>query len=231
MNTVNRGEEELGGLVWESAEGSTLPKHEESVYSDQKVIQLRISEHILVDRDEDWSDIHIQSSQKVEESKILKSKDGAANKGSQDSKVNPAGHKLGGDKALIKVNINSYLQYLDLTIRSVGAFFEFLFIIFLHILGIQKTRQTRRKKRVVANKSPKRRAKVAAKKYSANKKKTESSKQRVKALNWKKVDAEFVPSSNLYCYWCTKKLGLKSWEFEGHYYCDSCHSSKNVNLR
>ena len=72
---MNRGDEGLGGIVWELDDGSTLPKHEESIYRDQKVIQLRISEHVLVDRDEDWSDIHLKSPQKLEEPKILKNKD------------------------------------------------------------------------------------------------------------------------------------------------------------
>jgi hypothetical protein len=231
MNTLNQGGEELGGIVWESEDGSTLPKHEEIIYRDQKVIQLKISEHLLVDRDEDWSDIYFKSPQKVGESKILKNKYRASNKSAQSRKVSPSSLKSDGDKALIKVNGNGYLRFLDLTIRAVGAIFEFLFRIILYILGVNKTRKTRRKKRVVANKSLKRRTKLTAKKYSANKKKTESYEHRAPALNWKKVNAEFVPSSNLYCYWCTKKLGLKSWELDGRYYCDSCHSSKNVNLQ
>ena len=33
---------------------------------------------------------------------------------------------------------------------------------------------------------------------------------------------KFIPSSNLYCYWCTKKLGIKAWERNGKYYCDDC---------
>jgi len=33
----------------------------------------------------------------------------------------------------------------------------------------------------------------------------------------------FSPSSNLYCYWCTRKLGLQSYQFKGHYYCQSCY--------
>lgn len=32
----------------------------------------------------------------------------------------------------------------------------------------------------------------------------------------------FIPSSNLYCYWCTKKLGINAWEKEGRYYCSQC---------
>ena len=32
----------------------------------------------------------------------------------------------------------------------------------------------------------------------------------------------FIPSTNLYCYWCTKKLGVKSFELKGRYYCQSC---------
>ena len=32
----------------------------------------------------------------------------------------------------------------------------------------------------------------------------------------------FIPSTNLYCYWCTKKLGIKAWENQGKYYCEEC---------
>jgi hypothetical protein len=34
---------------------------------------------------------------------------------------------------------------------------------------------------------------------------------------------KFIPSTNLYCYWCTKKLGFKAWERNGMYYCDECN--------
>ena len=33
----------------------------------------------------------------------------------------------------------------------------------------------------------------------------------------------FSPSTNLYCYWCTRKLGLQSFKFKGRYYCQSCY--------
>ena len=33
----------------------------------------------------------------------------------------------------------------------------------------------------------------------------------------------FIPSSNLYCYWCTKKLGIQSWERSGRFYCHDCY--------
>ena len=33
----------------------------------------------------------------------------------------------------------------------------------------------------------------------------------------------FIPSSNLYCYWCTRKLGLKAWEKNGRYVCQECY--------
>ena len=33
----------------------------------------------------------------------------------------------------------------------------------------------------------------------------------------------FAPSTNLYCYWCTRKLGLQSWERQGKYYCKDCY--------
>ena len=36
------------------------------------------------------------------------------------------------------------------------------------------------------------------------------------------LNRKFIPSSNLYCYWCTKKLGLNAFEKDGKYYCDEC---------
>lgn len=36
------------------------------------------------------------------------------------------------------------------------------------------------------------------------------------------AECKFIPSTNLYCYWCTKKLGMKAWEKNGNYYCDGC---------
>jgi hypothetical protein len=41
------------------------------------------------------------------------------------------------------------------------------------------------------------------------------------------AERKFIPSTNLYCYWCTKKLGIKAWEKNGKYYCDEC-STKQV---
>lgn len=35
-------------------------------------------------------------------------------------------------------------------------------------------------------------------------------------------ERKFIPSTNLYCYWCTKKLGINAWEKNGKYYCSSC---------
>ena len=45
-------------------------------------------------------------------------------------------------------------------------------------------------------------------------------------------DRKFIPSSNLYCYWCTKKLGIQAFELKGKYYCVVCNeklSSLNQN--
>ena len=33
----------------------------------------------------------------------------------------------------------------------------------------------------------------------------------------------WVPSTNLYCYWCTRKLGVQAWEKDGKYVCQECH--------
>ena len=231
MNTVNQREVDLGGVVWESEDGSTVPAHEESVYREQKAIQFRISEHQVIDKDKDWSDISFKPTQKVDESKISKGRNRFANKRTQGPRPNASNFKSENDLKLKRLNQKHYLQFLDLTICAVGAVFEFLFIILLHIFGIKKFRKTRRRKTTISKKSSKRRARPLSKKYSANRKSTVSSKSRLPVLNWKEVEAKFVPSSNLYCYWCTKKLGLKSWELDGHYYCDYCHSSKNVNLQ
>ena len=44
------------------------------------------------------------------------------------------------------------------------------------------------------------------------------------------AERKFIPSTNLYCYWCTKKLGIKAWEKDGKYYCDECNSRQLTNL-
>ena len=33
----------------------------------------------------------------------------------------------------------------------------------------------------------------------------------------------WIPSTNLYCYWCTRKLGMQAWEKDGKYVCQDCH--------
>ena len=35
-------------------------------------------------------------------------------------------------------------------------------------------------------------------------------------------ERKFIPSTDLYCYWCTKKLGIQAWEKDGKYYCSEC---------
>jgi hypothetical protein len=40
------------------------------------------------------------------------------------------------------------------------------------------------------------------------------------------LNRKFIPSTNLYCYWCTKKLGLNAWEKDGKYYCDECKATQ-----
>lgn len=43
------------------------------------------------------------------------------------------------------------------------------------------------------------------------------------------AERKFIPSTNLYCYWCTKKLGIKAWEKTGKYYCDECNAKQLIN--
>ena len=33
----------------------------------------------------------------------------------------------------------------------------------------------------------------------------------------------WIPSTNLYCYWCTRKLGIQAWKKDGKYVCQECH--------
>ena len=42
------------------------------------------------------------------------------------------------------------------------------------------------------------------------------------------MQRRFIPSSNLYCYWCTKKLGMQAWEKEGKFYCYKCKEKFNL---
>jgi len=41
---------------------------------------------------------------------------------------------------------------------------------------------------------------------------------------------KFLSSTNLYCYWCAKKLGIKSWEKGGKYYCDNCRDQIDAGI-
>ena len=41
------------------------------------------------------------------------------------------------------------------------------------------------------------------------------------------VSRKFIPSTNLYCYCCTKKLGIKAWAKDNKFYCDECHDEIN----
>lgn len=36
-------------------------------------------------------------------------------------------------------------------------------------------------------------------------------------------ERSWVPSTNLYCYWCTRKLGIQAWKKDGKYVCQECH--------
>jgi hypothetical protein len=41
-------------------------------------------------------------------------------------------------------------------------------------------------------------------------------------------ERKFIPSTNLYCYSCIKKLGIQSFEINHHFYCKEC-SEKMVD--
>lgn len=235
MNTLKQKEEDLSGITWEPEHDSAPPLHEESILIAQKTIQSTITKHSLVDRDLDWSDIQFKLPLLVTDAKSSKVSTVKTRKAIKNSEV--VGSQVEQDKnKQPPQSVGKYFLWgLDLAVRSVGAIIKFIFTSILYILGIKKIRKTRRTKRKVKANPVKRRARTAPKNNRSLKNKVVFSKTRAEprasTLNWKKVDAPFVPSSNLYCYWCTKKLGLKSWELDGHYYCDSCHSSKNVNLR
>jgi hypothetical protein len=40
------------------------------------------------------------------------------------------------------------------------------------------------------------------------------------------TERKFIPSTNLYCYWCTKKLGIRACEMNGKYFCRDCYENK-----
>ena len=42
---------------------------------------------------------------------------------------------------------------------------------------------------------------------------------------------QFIPSTNLYCYWCTKKLGIQAFELGGKYYCAACNAKQKHSLK
>ena len=40
------------------------------------------------------------------------------------------------------------------------------------------------------------------------------------------MQRKFIPSTNLYCYLCTKKLGVQEFELNGKYFCKSCYDKE-----
>ena len=43
----------------------------------------------------------------------------------------------------------------------------------------------------------------------------------------------FNPTTNLYCYWCARKLGINGFLLNGKYYCDCCNKkilNKNLDI-
>lgn len=235
MNTLEQSKENMGGITWEPEHDSTPPLHEESILIAQKTIQSTITKHSLVDRDLDWSDIPFKLPLLVTDAKSSKVSTVKTRKAIKKSELAGGQVEQGKNKQLTQSFGKYFLWGLDLAVRSVSTIIKFIFTSILYILGIKKIPKKRRAKRKVNANSAKRRARAAPKNNRSSKSVAVSSKPRAESrastLNWKKLDVPFLPSSNLYCYWCTKKLGLKSWELDGHYYCDSCHSSKNVNLR
>lgn len=233
MDTLKQGEENIVGITWEPEHDSIPPLHEESILISQKTIQSTITKHSLIDRDLNWSDVPFKLPLLVTDAKSSKVSTLKIRKAIKNSDVAESQVEHGKNQQLTQSVGKYFLWGLDLAIRSVGAIIKFIFTSILYILGIKKIPKTRRAKRKVKANPAKRRARAAPKNNRSLRSVTISSKTRVESrastLNWKKIDTPFVPSSNLYCYWCTKKLGLKSWELEGHYYCNSCHSSKNIN--
>ena len=55
-------------------------------------------------------------------------------------------------------------------------------------------------------------------------------KSQVKSIQVELSDTSqgiWTPSSSLYCYWCTKKLGLQNLERADKYYCQLCYGNIN----
>lgn len=44
-----------------------------------------------------------------------------------------------------------------------------------------------------------------------------------------KTPRKFIPSSNLYCYWCTCKLGRQALESKGKYFCKTCYEKLKLD--
>ena len=46
------------------------------------------------------------------------------------------------------------------------------------------------------------------------------------------INSKFIPSTNLYCYWCTRKLGRQSFERNGKYFCEDCYKkATKINIK
>lgn len=214
-------------ISWEPEEDVGLPPHLESIRAHQMVLQRTISGHLLVDRDKDWSDIELKDLRRVLNNKQQINEDGQVNR-KKESLSELLKEKISiNQKSISALLLKRIFKFIDYGIRLLTVVIKFLSIFLLHFLDIKKIRRTRRRKKESFTKNKKQIQKSTTKKSLARKNISMSKSTPNINLKWKEANTPFIPSSNLYCYWCTKKLGLKSWELGGHFYCEACRLSKS----
>ena len=206
--------DDFDGATWEEELDIVLPKSEANIIVSQQIIQHQIALHKTVDRGTNWGDVRIL----LPQTRLAKS----------DSRI--AKNTFIGPKVprFYFYPFSAYYakKILATFIGLLGLVFKLVIFLILTLLGDKKARKKMwPKSRVLRKRSPRRNRNT---KKAPRKKPNEALvvSQALPTKSWKPINSSFVPSSNLYCYWCAKKLGLKSWESNGRYYCEGCYILK-----
>jgi hypothetical protein len=113
------------------------------------------------------------------------------------------------------VKINGYIQFIKWSCKAIFDLITNLVKYLFILIGFFLSSPTKKKKILKQGVHKKKKA-IRKKNYPAKSAKRQTPKSKSKQI--------FVPTTNMYCYYCTRKLGLKAWESNGKYSCEQCHS-------
>ena len=201
--------------AWEVEPDINLPKNEANIFVTQQTIQHQITLHKLVDKSSNWGDIRIF----LPQTRYRKITNKSTKSATSNNKIANFDYQL--------FNAFYAKKIFYFVFNMLGVILKIALFLLLTLLGEKKAlRKMRFKSQAIRNKKP-RRNKNVKKVFIQKLNEPIVYSQAGAKREQKSVNTNFVPTSNLYCNSCTKKLGLQSCESGGRYYCEVCHSLKN----